>query len=163
MQRVASKRVVIAVSAAVVLIIVTSAFVLFALPHHQSTTVPSNQGSSSQAPPSVKLIYTDIISEGTRNDSITARTNEVFIVHLDADTGSTGYDWNVTTSGSVRYLNYTTTNVGTLPGAPSGRDYFFQALTPGAATITLVYGRFPPAFSVTQIGETLQVSVAVTP
>lgn len=157
-----SRPVLIAVSALVVVVVVVSAFVLFSMPSHQPTTVPSKPGSSGQASTATKLVYTDILSQGTFNESIAANVNEVFIVHLAANTGSTGYDWNVSTSGGIRYLNYTTTSVGTLPGAPSGRDYRFQALAPGTATITLVYGRFPPAFSVTQIVETVRVSVEIT-
>ncbi len=144
-----------AVLAVVVVVVIISAFVLFSKPSSPPTT-------TSQTSTSTKLVFTDILSPGSPNSSITARVNEEFIIHLTANTGSTGYDWNVSTSGGIRYLNYTTTSVGGAPGAQDGRDYLFQASAPGTATITLVYGRFPPAFSVPQIAVTLRVSVSIT-
>lgn len=146
----------------VIAAIVASAFVLNSWFSPQPTPAPSSS-SYAQTYITTKFAYADILSQGNLSGSIVARENEVFVIHLAANTGSTGYDWNVTTSSGVHYLNYTTTQAGTLPGAPSQRDYFFKALTPGAATITLVYARLPPAFSVTQIAGTIHVSVEITP
>lgn len=151
-----------AASFIVIAAIVVSAFVLNSWFSPQSTPTPSSS-SYAQTSTATKFAYTDVLSQGNLSGSIVARENEVFIIHLAANTGSTGYDWNVTTSGGVRYLNYTTTQAGTLPGAPSQRDYFFKALTPGAATITLLYARLPPAFSIPQIAGTVHVSVEITP
>jgi predicted secreted protein len=153
---------VVIVSTGIVVAIAIAALVLFSMPSPQTTTTSSTPSTSSQTSTTTKLVYTNIFSQGNLNVSIAAKAGEVFIVHLAANTGSTGYDWNVSTSAGVRYINYTTTSVGTLPGAPSERDYRFQALTPGEATITLVYGRFPPAFSVSQIAETISMSVEIT-
>ncbi len=141
--------------AIVLLVAIISAFVLSSMPSSSSTT-------TSQTSTSTKFVFTDIVTPGSPNASVAAKVNEKFIVHLSANTGSTGYDWNVSTSAGIRYLNYTTTSEGTMPGAPSERDYLFQATAPGTATITLVYGRFPPAFSVPQIAVTLRIDVSVT-
>lgn len=144
--------------AALILVAVAAAIsglVLFTRPSGPSVT-------SSQTSTSTKLVFTDILTPGSPNASITVKANEVFVIHLTANTGSTGYDWNVSTSAGIRYLNYTTTSVGTVPGAPDGRDYVFQAVKPGPGTIDLVYGRFPPAFSEPVTAVTLRVSVAVT-
>jgi predicted secreted protein len=162
MQRgVANPRLVMALSI-VVAVVVISAFTLTLRPSPQPTTVASTSSSYVQTSTTTKLVYTDILSQGNLNMSIAARVNEAFVVHLAANTGSTGYDWNVSTSGWVRFINYTTTKVGTLPGAPSERDYLFQAEAPGTATIILVYGRLPPAFSVPQIAKTIHISVEIT-
>lgn len=151
-----------AASFIVVAAIVVSAFVLSSWFSPQSAPAPSSS-SYAQTSATTKFAYADILSQGNLSGSIVTRENEVFIIHLAANTESTGYDWNVTASSGVRYLNYTTTQAGTLPGAPSQRDYFFKALTPGAATITLLYARLPPAFSVPQIAGTIHVSVEITP
>jgi predicted secreted protein len=157
-----SRWVAVVLSTVVVAVVIVSAFVLFSMPLPQTTTTSSTPSTSSQTSIATKFVFTDIQLQGNLSGSIAANVNEVFIIHLAANTGSTGYDWNVSTSGGVSYINYTTTSVGTLPGAPAERDYRFQALTPGEATITLVYGRFPPAFSVPQIAETIRLSVNIT-
>jgi len=152
----------VAISFVVVAAVVVSALVLTLRHAPQPATTSSKSSSYVQTSTATKYVYTDIPSQGNLNASIAARAEEIFIIHLAANTGSTGYDWNVSTSGGVRFINYTTTRAGTLPGAPSERDYRFQALAPGTATITLVYGRLPPAFSVLQIAETIRISVEIT-
>jgi predicted secreted protein len=162
MQRgITNPRLVIAFSV-VVAVVVISAFVLTLRPSPQPTTVPLTSSSYVQSSTTTKLVYTDILSQGSLNASITAKVKEIFVIHLAANTGSTGYDWNVSTSGGVRFINYTTTRVGKLPGAPSERDYLFQAEAPGTAAIILVYGRLPPAFSVPQIAKMIHISVEIT-
>lgn len=157
-----SRPVVVATSAGIVIVVIVSAFVLFSMSPPSPQTTSSAPSTTGQASTATKFVYTDILSQGSLNESITASVNEVFVIHLAANTGSTGYDWNVSTSGGVHYIGYVTTSVGTLPGAPSERDYRFQALSQGEASITLVYGRFPPAFSVPEIAGTIRVSVNVT-
>ena len=170
-----SRPVAVTISTVIVAAVIITAFVLFSMPPPGTTTTSSSSSnnssssstsstssSSSQTTTTTKLVYTDITSGANLSVSISANEGEVFIVHLAANTASTGYDWNVSTSSGIHYIGYTTTSVGTLVGAPSERDYRFQAVTPGDATITLVYGRFPPAFSVTQIAETIQMDVEIT-
>jgi len=166
-----SRPVAVTISTVIVAAVIITAFVLFSMPPPGTTTTSSNSSSSSasstpssssQTTTTTKLVYTDITSGANLSVSISANVGEVFIVHLAANTASTGYDWNVSTSSGIHYIGYTTTSVGTLVGAPSERDYRFQALTPGEATITLTYGRFPPGFSVTQIAETIQMDVEIT-
>ncbi|MDG7006101.1 MAG: protease inhibitor I42 family protein [Nitrososphaerota archaeon] len=137
-----------------VAVVVVSGVLLLTAPAGSPPT--SSRGSAS-----TELVFTDITTPGSPNASISAKAGEVFIIHLAANSGSTGYDWNVSTVGGVSYLNYTTTSVGSMPGAPDGRDYLFQATTPGAATITLAYGRFQPTFSATEVAVTLRVSVSI--
>ena len=169
-----SRPVVVTVSTVIVAAVIITAFVLFSMPSpgtqttSSASTSPSTPTSSSaltsssQTSITTKLVYTDILSTGNLSVSVSAKEGEVFVVHLAANTGSTGYDWNVSASSGIHYLGYITTSVGTLPGAASERDYRFQAVTPGEATITLVYGRFPPAFSVAQVAGTIHMNVEVT-
>lgn len=157
-----SRPVSVTISTVIVAAVIITAFVLFSMPPPGSTTTSSAPSNSSQTTTTTKLVYTDILSNANLSVSISANEGEVFIVHLAANTASTGYDWNVSVSSGIHYIGYTTTSAGTLPGALSERDYRFQALTPGEATITLAYGRFPPAFSVAQVAETIQMNVEIT-
>jgi predicted secreted protein len=77
---------------------------------------------------------------------------ETFIIQLSANP-STGYDWNVTTTTGIMYVNYAV--VGPPPpccGYPVTRDYFFIVTATGPQTITLRYMRsFAPSVSPTII------------
>jgi predicted secreted protein len=150
-----------AISVVIVVVVIATAAVLGLRPAAQPATNPSASRPFSQTSTTTEYVFTDILSKENLSEAITVRVNEVFVIHLAANTGSTGYDWNVSASSGVRFLSYTTTKAGTLPGAPSERDYLFQAAAPGEATITLVYGRLPPAFSVAQVAVTIRINVAV--
>ncbi len=70
--------------------------------------------------------------------SISAGVGETFIIQLSSNAGSTGYDWNVTTSSGIHFLNYATVSSATLPGGSDVRNYSFRADETGTQTITLV-------------------------
>jgi predicted secreted protein len=71
------------------------------------------------------------------SSSISARVGDTFIVQLSSNAGSTGYDWYVSASTGIQYLNYTVVSTSTLIGGPQVRDYFFKAVQAGTQTITL--------------------------
>lgn len=113
------------------------------------------------AGPSPKYVLTDTVTRENLSVSISAAAGETFVIRLGTNP-STGYDWNVTTSGQVSFVHWTAVGGGGAIGAPVTRDYEFVASTPGSATITLLYERAPPAFSSTDVAKTLVISVEVT-
>jgi predicted secreted protein len=90
--------------------------------------------------------------------SISARPGETFIIQLGSNAGSTGFDWKVSTSSGIHYLNYSTVSFATLPGGSDVRNYFFKADQTGTQTITLVDQR-PWAPYETAATITIQVNV----
>jgi predicted secreted protein len=101
--------------------------------------------------------YTYPISNVT--NSISATVGETFIVQLSSNAGSTGYDWNVSTSSGIQYLNYTIVSTSPLIGGPQIRNYFFRAVQAGAQTMTLRDERpFPPY----AIAATIDLQVTVS-
>src|SRR5208337_3497409 len=69
--------------------------------------------------------------------SISTTVDGTFIVQLSSNAGSTGYDWNVSTSAGIQYLNYSVVSTSPLIGGPQVRDYLFRAIQAGSQTITL--------------------------
>jgi len=121
-----------------------------------STLLHSPQGGvSSQSVVTPANSYS-VINSPT---SIVAQLGKTFIIQLSSDAGSTGYDWNVTTSSGIRYINYTVIANSTAPGESQERDYFFRALQRGNQTITLVDRRLFAPYNVSQT-IFLQVSVS---
>ncbi len=70
--------------------------------------------------------------------SISASVGETFIFQLGSNAGSTGYDWKVTTSPGIHYLNYAVVSGATLPGGSDVRNYVFRADATGTQNITLI-------------------------
>jgi len=92
-------------------------------------------------------------------EAITARAGKVFAIQLDSNAGSTGYDWSVSCSGGVQYLNYTVVSTSTLIGGPQVRNYFFRATSSGGQTITLQDKR---SFAPYEVAATISIQVEVT-
>ncbi len=88
--------------------------------------------------------------------SISATVGETFIIQLSSNAGSTGYDWNVSTSTGIQYLNYTVVSTSTLIGGPQVRNYFFRAVQAGTQTITL---RDERSFAPYAIAATINLQV----
>ncbi len=91
--------------------------------------------------------------------SISVKAGETFAIQLSSNAGSTGYDWNVSTSAGIQYLNYTVVSTSTLMGGPQVRNYFFRAVQPGNQTITL---RDQRPFAPYAIAATINLQVAVS-
>jgi predicted secreted protein len=91
--------------------------------------------------------------------TITARLGEVFAIQLNSNAGSTGFDWKVSCTGGIQYLNYTVVSTSTLIGGPQVRDYFFRAVTAGSQTITLQDMR---PFTPYEVAATITVQITVT-
>ena len=92
--------------------------------------------------------------------SISGTVGETFIIQLSSNAGSTGYDWKVSTSTGIQYLNYTVVSTSTLAGGPQVRNYFFRAVQAGSETIALQNERL---FAPYTIAATINVEVAVSP
>lgn len=90
--------------------------------------------------------------------TISARVGEIFAVQLSSNAGSTGYDWSVSNSGGIQYLNYTVVSTSTLIGGPQVRYYFFHALTVGSQTIILQDRR---SFAPGEVAATINITVDV--
>ena len=93
------------------------------------------------------------------NPTISAKVGEVFAIQLSSNAGSTGYDWSVSCSDGVRYINYTVVSTSSLVGGPQVRNYFFHALSAGSQTITLVDRR---SFAENDVAATISVRVTVS-
>jgi predicted secreted protein len=91
--------------------------------------------------------------------SVSATVGETFIIQLSSNADSTGYDWNVSTSAGIRYLNYTVVATSALVGGPQLRNYFFRPIQAGAQTITLEYER---PFAPYSIAATIDLQVVVS-
>lgn len=92
------------------------------------------------------------------NSSVSVLVGGTFAIQLSSDAGSTGYDWKVSTSTGIQYLNYTVVSTGTLVGSSQMRDYFFRAVQAGSQTIILQNER---SFAPYAIAETINIVVAV--
>lgn len=86
----------------------------------------------------VVYIYPTI---GSATSDISVNKSQTFIVQLQNNGGSTGYDWNVKTSAGIRFVNSTTVSGSGVPGAPVTQYYYFQATQAGSQSISLVYER----------------------
>lgn len=95
-----------------------------------TTTLP-------QANAVVAYVYPYAYPNSTVNSTINTTAGSTFIAQLSSNAGSTGYDWKVSTSTGITYLNYTVVSTSNLPGGPQVRDYYFRALQAGSQTITL--------------------------
>jgi len=91
--------------------------------------------------------------------SVSARVGQTFIVQLASNAASTGYDWNVTTSPGIRYLNYTVVSTSPLIGGPQVRNYYFMAVQAGTQTLTL---RDERPFAPYAVAATISLQVTVT-
>ncbi len=91
--------------------------------------------------------------------TISAKVGEVFLIQLESNAGSTGFDWKVTTSSGIHYINYTSVSTTTMMIGGELRHYYFRALAAGDQTITLQDMR---SFDPSQIAATIELSVAVT-
>ena len=109
---------------------------------------PSSNGVAEYVYPSSNL-----------TSSISATVGETFIIQLSSNAGSTGYDWNVSTSAGIQYLNYTVVSTSTLIGGPQVRNYFFRAVQAGAQTITL---RDERSFATYATAATINLQVAIS-
>jgi predicted secreted protein len=76
-------------------------------------------------------------STANQNPSITGKVGEIFIVQLSSNAASTAYDWAVSTSSGVQYLNYTVVSTSALIGGPQVRNYFFHITGSGSQTVIL--------------------------
>jgi len=91
--------------------------------------------------------------------SISATIGETFIIQLSSNAGSTGYDWNVSTSAGIQYLNYTVVSTSALIGGPQVRNYFFRAVQAGTQTVTL---RNERPFAPHSVAATINLQVTVS-
>jgi predicted secreted protein len=109
---------------------------------------PSSNGAAEYVYPSSNLA-----------SFISATVGETFIIQLNSNAGSTGYDWNVSTSTGIQYLNYTVVSTSMLIGGPQIRDYFFRAVQAGTQTITL---RDERPFAPYAIAATINLQVVIS-
>lgn len=123
---------------ALVLLVIAVAVVVLTL----TTYLYPGTGSSSQT----ATVETSILPDGEKvfvyptanaTSSTSVMQDEGFAIQVSSDAGSTGYDWNVSTSGGIEYVNYTVASTSTLAGGAQVRDYHFLALDAGAQTVTL--------------------------
>jgi predicted secreted protein len=91
--------------------------------------------------------------------TISVKVGETFAIQLSSNADSTAYDWNVSPSGGVRYLNYTVVSTSNLIGGPQVRNYFFLALAAGSQTIVLQDKR---SFAPYAVAATISIQVAVS-
>jgi predicted secreted protein len=91
--------------------------------------------------------------------SISANNSETFGVQLTSNAGSTGYDWNVSSSSGIQYLNYTVVSNSNLAGGSQVRDYWFKVTQASAQTVTLQDKRQFAPYDVT---ATIQIQVTVS-
>jgi len=96
-----------------------------------------------------------IFPSSNLQSSISTRVGETFIVQL---TSSGDYEWIVTTSDGIHFLNYTVVGMSHQP-AGEVRNYFFTAVRAGSQTITLQHqhGLRPKIVS-----STIKISVSVS-
>jgi predicted secreted protein len=91
--------------------------------------------------------------------SISTSVGKTFIIQLGSNAGSTGYDWIISTSAGIQYLNYTVVSPATIAGGSDVRDYFFRAVQTGTQTITLRDERPWPPYAV---AATINLQVTVS-
>ncbi|MDG7007227.1 MAG: protease inhibitor I42 family protein [Nitrososphaerota archaeon] len=118
-----------------------------------SFTNPGGTTTTPTAPKEYEFPTADATS------TISAAVGEVFLVQLESNAGSTGFDWKVTCSGGIQYINYTSVSTSTVMIGGELRHYYFRALTPGNESITLQNMRF---FDPSQIAATIELKVTVT-
>jgi predicted secreted protein len=115
----------------------------------------NNLGSSGSVELTVKpgKFPTYVYPTANMTYSISATVGETFIIQLTASP-STGYDWNVSTSKGIQFINYTVVSSpphGVVGGSYT-RDYFFTLMATGPQTIVLRYQRsWSPSVSPTII------------
>lgn len=90
--------------------------------------------------------------------TIPARVGEVFLVQLISNAGSTGFDWRVTCSDGIHYINYTSVSTTTVMIGSDLRHYYFRAVTEGNQTITLENMRL---FDPSQVAAVIDLTVVV--
>jgi len=100
-----------------------------------------------------------IYPTASADSAISARAGETFAIQLSSNAGSTGYDWTVSCSAGVQYLNYTVVSTSNLIGGPQVRNYFFLALKTGGQTILLQDKR---SFAPFDVAATINIRVAVS-
>ncbi len=117
------------------------------------TLVNPSGTSTTQGPPQEFEFPT-----ANATSSFSARVGEVFIIQLNSNAGSTGFDWKVTTSIGIHYINYTAVPEAPMMLGGEVRHYYFRALNVGNQTITLQNMR---TWEPTQIPATIDLAVAV--
>jgi len=123
------------------------------------TTFPTSiAGISNSTFPYVGSVV--FMSTGDINSSISAVTGESFVIQLQDNPASTGYDWNISTTAGVSYLNSTAVSAGSAPGSSPARNYLFQATQVGNSSITLLYQQLVSPHAVQ---DTIDVQVSVSP
>ena len=100
------------------------------------------------------------LSAANLNSSTTLLAGETLDIELNSSAGSTGYDWNVSTSSGIAYQNYTVVATSSVTGGPQTRDYAFQALQLGNQTILLQYEQ---QFAPHQVQATIDIQIDVLP
>jgi len=149
--------------AALVVVIAVAAFEVYegssSSSNNFSTTFPTTfQPISNSTFPYVPTVI--VLSTASVNSTISVVTGESFVLQLTDNPSSTGFDWNITTSSGVNYLNYTVASTGASPGGSPARNYLFQAAQVGNFSITLLYQRL---VSPHDVQATIDVQVSVTP
>ena len=116
---------------------------------------PGNQRTTTLPDGTVEYIY----PTADMSPQIAAKVGQTFIVQLQSNGGSTGYDWNITTSAGIEYLNATLTSSSSAPGAPVTYDYFFKATQTGSQSISFQDMR---QFSPYEVEATINAEVLVS-
>ncbi|MDG6963835.1 MAG: protease inhibitor I42 family protein [Nitrososphaerota archaeon] len=135
-----------AVVVAVVMVISGASYLLYHPPGPSNVT---SEGTTIL--PNGTVVYS--YPTANLSPSISVQVDQVFVVQLSSNAGSTGYDWNVSSSGGIEFLNYTVVSTSNLAGGAQARDYYFRATQPGSQSITFQYTRrFSPYDTVATIG-----------
>ncbi len=137
-----------AVGAILLVLAVSSALFLGTSLGHPSATTTTQSGPKEYEYPTANA-----------SSAISAAVGEVFIIQLNSNAGSTGFDWNVTSSTGIHYINYTAVTDNPMIIGGEVRHYYFRALASGNQSITLLDVRaFDPSHVAARID--LRVTVA---
>jgi predicted secreted protein len=118
---------------------------------------PKPGGESTTTAPGGTVEYAYPTANG--NPTISVRVGEVFAIQLNSNSGSTGYDWVVSSSAGIQFLNYTVVSTSSLIGGPQVRNYFFHVSSIGSQTITF---RDMRSFAPGDVAATIDVQVSVS-
>ena len=139
---------------AVILVVVAASGASYLLLSTPTPSAATTEGTTTLANGTVVYSY----PTADLSASITIQVGQTFAVRLSSNAGSTGYDWNVSSSGGVEFLNYTVVSPSTLAGGPQLRDYYFRASQPGSQSVTLKDQR---QFSPYEAAATISIGVTV--
>ncbi|MDG6904606.1 MAG: protease inhibitor I42 family protein [Nitrososphaerota archaeon] len=124
--------------------------------HGTSRTTSNTQNAITTTTTNGSPVY--VYPTSNLSSAISARLGETFGVQLSSNAGSTGYDWNVSSSSGIQFINYTVVSTSTLVGGPEVRDYWFRASQAGNQSITL---RDERQFSPHDVYATIQLLVTM--